>query len=56
MTAIAPAMNEIELALRDHDNSQARAAINAKLVENGELRQPILQMLSEMERCKAVGK
>lgn len=55
-TTIAPAMNEIEVVLRHHDNSQALAATNAKLVESGELRQPVLQMLSEMERGKVVGK
>ncbi|MGE8657011.1 MAG: hypothetical protein ACN6O8_09710 [Achromobacter sp.] len=51
-TTIAPAMNEIEVALRNHDNSQAVATINAKLVESGELRQPLLHMLSEMGRVK----
>lgn len=53
-TTIVPAMNEIEVDLRNHDSGQALASVNAKLVESGELRQPLLRMLSEMERGKVI--
>ena len=51
-STVVPAMSEVELAQHDHDNDQELAAVNAKLIESGELREPLLKMLAELERSR----
>lgn len=55
-STVIPAMNQVEQAQHDHDNDQERAAVNAKLIESGELREPLLRMLAEVERSRIVSR
>ncbi|MGV8294480.1 hypothetical protein ACV36C_37150, partial [Pseudomonas aeruginosa] len=55
-STVIPAMNQVEQEQHDHDNDQERAAVNAKLIESGELREPLLRMLAEVERSRIVSR